>query len=154
MDHAFDPIPDMGLAIDQLGLKNAPYLLKFGEAKWLKASLEHGQFRIGSASYYDSVTLNHARRDTELERFVNPNPRSPARAALSQLAGRNDAAQKPGWFSIKYRTDYFLFSLSARYSARLFGDFAATACLIIHNPDVFRERMEQALRATEPYLTK
>lgn len=147
LDHAFDPIPDMDRVLKEYNLEAKPYLLKFGEPKWLKPSFESGRFRIASASYYDSNAHNHARRDTELERFIHLNPRNPLRAGIV-AANPSQTPSPPGnWASIASPTDYFLFSLSARYSARLFGDFASTACLVIHEPREFLTRVTNAIRA-------
>lgn len=138
-DHAFDPIPDIEQVIDKYGLRSKPYLLKFGTAKWLGPSLEKGNFRIPSASYYDSADHNHARRDTELQRFIRPNPKN---LKFVESSSR--------WTSIASPTDYLLFSLSAAYSARLFGDFAATACLVIFDPKAFVSRFIQAVTKQIP----
>jgi hypothetical protein len=142
LDHAFDPIPDMDRVLDEYGLRSKPYLLKFGEPRWLVPSIERGKFRIASASYYDSAEHNHARRDTELQRFLRPNPRCPRYVepqAASTLPKGTDSAS--GWTSIASPTDYLLFSLSAAYSSRLFGDFAATSCLVIFDPKAFLNRL-------------
>jgi hypothetical protein len=136
LDHAFDPIPDTTGALAKLRATEGPYLLKFGESKWLRRSLELGAFRIASASYYDSAAHNHARRDEELQRRTRLNPRNPLCV--------------PGTEAMTYPTDYFLFSLSASYSARLFGDFACASCLVIHDPVAFLKRMLQGVSAQWP----
>jgi hypothetical protein len=133
-EHVFDPIPDIEQVIDQYGLRSKPYLLKFGAARWLGPSLEKGKFRIASASYYDSANHNHARRDTELQRFIRPNPKN---SKFVESSGH--------WISIASPTDYLLFSMSAAYSARLFGDFAATACLVIFDPKTLVNRFTDAV---------
>jgi hypothetical protein len=147
LDHAFDPIPDVDRVLKEYNLEAKPYLLKFGEPKWLRPSFDFGKFRIASASYYDSDTHNHARRDTELERFIHLNPRNPLRAGI--VASHTSQLPSPSgnWASIASPTDYFLFSLSALYSARLFGDFASTACLVIYEPHDFLRRVKDAISA-------
>ena len=149
LDHAFDPIPDMDRAIADMGLEAKPFLLKFGDAKWLRLALDLGKMRIASASYYGSGTHNHARRDTELDRFIKLNPKdphcSPAAPALSPTP-----AISAGWTSVSSSTDYFLFSMAAAYSARLFGDFASTACLIVNEPRKFLRRVVGAITAKLP----
>jgi hypothetical protein len=146
LDHAFDPIPDMDRVLEKHNLKTKPYLLKFGESKWLRPSFDFGRFRIASASYYDSGVHNHARRDTELERFIHLNPQNPLYAGITGL-NASQASPSGNSASIKSPTDYFLFSLSAAYSARLFGDFASTACLIIHDPHQFLSKVRDAIGA-------
>ena len=135
MDHAFDPIPDMDRAFNDLRIGDKPYLLKFGKAEHLRKSLELGEFRFGSASDFDSAKHNHARRDRELERPVKLNPRNP------NISGRS---------SVSYPTDYFLFCLAARYSSRLFGDFSSSACLIIYDPKPFLQRLRNAMHSHLP----
>ena len=142
LDHAFDPIPDMDQAFDDLALTDRQCLFKFGDAHWLRIALDTGRMRIASASFYDSDSHNHARRDTELRRFFKPSPR---RLGVKQGAGAE------GWAVVASPTDYYLFSLAGAYSSRLFGDFpakdpTATACLIIHKPQRLLQRIVSTLR--------
>lgn len=146
-DHAFDPIPNMDQVFKGYNLASKPYLLKFGEPKWLRPSFKQGRFRIASASYYDSSAHNHARRDTELERLVHLNPRNPLHTSSATTTPNQAPSPGGNWTSITSPTDYFLFSLSASYSPRLFGDFASTACLVIHEPHKFLRRVTKAIRA-------
>jgi hypothetical protein len=134
LDHAFDSIPDMSRVLAGVDSAKQPCLFKFGEPKWLRQSFERGRFRIASAYYYDSVQLNHARRDTELTRQFRLNPRDPASRC----------------FEIRSPNDYLLFCLATQYSARLFGDFASSACLVIRRPAVFLMRIASALQAKLP----
>lgn len=145
LDHAFDPIPDMDRVFEEYNLEAKPYLLKFGEPKWLRQSFDLGRFRIASASYYDSDAHNHARRDTELRRFIRLNPRNPLHVAIEACQVNQTPSPLDDWVTIASPTDYFLFSLSAFYSARLFGDFASTACLVIHQPHELLRKVKDAL---------
>jgi len=141
MDHAFDPIPDMDRVLDRYHLGRKPYLLKFGELRWLTEAFELGKFRIASASYYDSDEHNHARRDTELQRFVRTHPRwlaEPSRVPSDK------------WSSVSSHTDYYLFSLSERYSSRLFGDFSASSCLVVFDPRSFLSRLKRSVSRSLP----
>lgn len=135
LDHSFDPIPDMDLAISRHDLQRRPYLMKFGELKWLTESLNHGRFRIASAAYYDSGEHNHARRDTELRRHLRLNPRNSAYAQPKSA---------DGWLTVDSETDYYLFSLTELYNPRLFGDFAANTCLVIFDRRKFLSRLQRA----------
>lgn len=140
MDHALDPIPDMDRVLDFHGLEKKPYLVKFGESRWLTAAIRTGKFRIASASYYDSAEHNHARRDTELERYIR---------TRSSDFGNKTIGPRGEWTSVRSPTDYYLFSLSELYTPRLFGDFAADSCLVIFDPKTFLSRLA---RATSHYL--
>lgn len=150
LDHAFDPIPDMDRALADMGLEAKPFLLKFGDARWLRLALDIGKMRIASASYYGSDAQNHARRDTELDRFVKLNPRDPHGGALTPTLSPVATSSRDGWATVSSPTDYFLFSMAAAYSARLFGDFASTACLIVHEPREFLRRVVGAIAAKLP----
>jgi hypothetical protein len=142
LDHAFDPIPDMDKVFADLGLGGRPFLLKFGDARWLRLALSDGRVRVGSASYYDSDSHNHARRDTELQRLVKLNP---TRSHVGV-----GAADPDGWSAVASPTDYFLYSMSGAYGARLFGDFASSACLVIFDPTTFLQRLTSAFKAKWP----
>jgi hypothetical protein len=145
--HAFDPVPNMDVVIAKHNLASKPYLLKFGNPFWLQRSFKKGKFRIAPASFYDSFVHNHARRDAELKRMLTPNPRDPrlkdfmASRGIIALPGK-----EPSTITIEASTDYYLFSLCGSYSSRLFGDFAATGCLVIYDPKTFLKRLEEALR--------
>ena len=141
MDHAFDPIPDIDRVLERYNLERRPYLIKFGELRWLTEAIQSGTFRIASASYYDSDEHNHARRDTELQRFIHPNPRNP---------GAEASDDSSAWSSIPAVSDYYLFSLSEQYSSRLFGDFAATSCLVIFDPKTFLSRLKRTVSLQLP----
>lgn len=135
LDHAFDPIPNIDRIIERYDLKRRPYVLKFGDFRWLSQSIEYGRFRLASAAYYDSGEHNHARRDTELRRHVKLNPRN---------SGYVASASNDGWATVDAETDYYLFSLTEKYSPRLFGDFAANACLVIFDKRTFLSRLQRA----------
>jgi hypothetical protein len=145
-EHVFDPIPNMAPVLEEHDLAGRPHLLKFGDARWLRRSLESGIFRIAPASFYESADLDHARRDTELQRLLSPNPRDP-RADRFRAKGRTCVRDGLSGVAIVSPTDYYLFSLSAVYSSRLFGDFSATACLVLLDPSSFLDRLAIAVKA-------
>jgi len=147
LEHAFDPVPQMETIIEKHKLASKPYLLKFGNPVWLRPALDLGKFRIAAASYYDSSEHNHARRDKELERILTLNPRNPRLNDLIRKLGIKVPEGKiPSSVTIKSSTDYYLFSLCASYTSRLFGDFASTGCLVIYNRDAFLERFARAVK--------
>jgi hypothetical protein len=146
LQHAFDPVPDMEAVILKRNLSSKPHLLKFGDPFWLKRSFEAGCFRIAPASFYDSPEHNHARRDTELERIIIPNPRDSRFKGF--VASRSITApprKELSTITIEALTDYYMFSLCASYSSRLFGDFSAAGCLVIHAPELFLRRLSGAV---------
>lgn len=115
LEHAFDPIPNMDRIISRYNLERRPYVMKFGELRWLRQTIESGCIRIASAAYYDSDDHNHARRDSELKRYVRLNPQNPKYSDTRT--------------SLDAQSDYYLYSLTETFTPRLFGDFAANACL-------------------------
>ncbi len=147
-----EPIPNMADVITKYDLSpKKAYLLKIGDPFWLRQSLEKGTFRVASASFYDSNIHNHARRDSELKRQLTPSPRN-ARVLefMASRGGQPPSGKVLSQLSIEAPTDYYLFSLSAAYSSRLFGDFHSTGCLVIYNPLVFLNRIAAAIK---PHLS-
>ncbi len=145
MEHAFDSIPDMDRALKENNSKKKGYLLKFGNSFFLKQSIENGRFRIASAAYYDSQEHNHARRDTELSRYCCPNPKLPEHNKYNECWSPKSLKSKELWKSVNIDTDYLLFCLSYQYSARLFGDFDSTACIVIKDPEIFIKKILTAI---------
>jgi len=148
-EHAFRPIPNMERCLE--GLRGAPFTMKFGSSDWLPDALNYGKFLLSPASYYEEKEHNHARRDIELSRRLIPNPRNPHANAF--LSSRNLIAPEgkvAGSIEIRETYDYYLFSLTSSYTSRLFGDFDADACLVIHKPTVFLQRLMQTLSKQIP----
>ncbi len=150
LDNAFEPIPDMDRVIREHNLNSKPYLLKFGEARWLNQALEYGSFRITSASYYDSDQHNHARRDTELQRFFKVKPKSRTRSEQPLGSSPLASDQAAGWANVASPTDYLLFSMCSAYASRLFGDFASSACLVVFDPKAFQARLMRTVKQRLP----
>lgn len=157
LENAFKPIPSIEAVIQKHRLAKQHYLIKFGDPKWLRLALESGKFLISPASFYEKAEHNHARRDEELTRLITPNPRDPR---LPRFLASQNLAIPPGKvvgnFTVKAKWDYYLFSLSATYSSRLFGDFSTSGCLVIHNPSLFigklTDTINKLLRGWESHM--
>lgn len=145
LEHAFAPIPNV---VPYLGrLRRGGYLLKFGKSEHLKAAFENGEFLLSPASYYERHEHNHARRDRELSRTLIPNPRNPAATAfLSRQKLSVPQGKIIGSIELREQFDYYLFSLTAGYNSRLFGDFDANACLLIYDPAAFLQRIIDGMK--------
>jgi hypothetical protein len=140
--NASNPAPNAMSAINKWGLGSRPYLLKFGDPVWLTEFFESGMVRVSSASYYDSTDHNHARRDTERSRTVYPHPANPNIPQFLKSIGQTLCeGEVCSRVVIESPTDYYLYSLSMKYSQRLFHDFNSTACLVIHDPLCFLSRL-------------
>lgn len=144
LKHVFRPMPNMTPYLERL--RGAPFIMKFGSSDWLPKALSNGKFLLSPASYYERHEHNHARRDIELSRKLLPNPRN--RDANAFLLNRDLAAPQGkvlGDIEIRETYDYYLFSLTASYNSRLFGDFNADGCLVIFEPKIFLQRLIEAL---------
>lgn len=140
LEHAFAPIPNVAPYLGRL--KRGGYLMKFGKSERLRSGFEKGKFLLSPASYYERNEHNHARRDRELSRTLIPNPRNPSAAAfLSSQKLRAPQGKVVGSIELREQYDYYLFSLTSGYSSRLFGDFDADACVFIHDPVTFFQRL-------------
>jgi hypothetical protein len=145
LEHAFAPIPHVAPYLGRL--KRGGYLMKFGKSEHLRSGFEKGKFLLSPASYYERNEHNHARRDRELSRTVIPNPRNPSAAAfLSSQKLCAPQGKVVGSIELREQYDYYLFSLTSAYSSRLFGDFDADACVLIHDPVTFFQRLIEGVR--------
>jgi hypothetical protein len=141
-EHAFNPIPKMQPHLERV--RGKQFIIKFGDSTWMSDVIDSGEFLLSPASFYEQRKHNHARRDRELSRVVIPNPRS--LHASSFISRHGLTAPKGKHFgSIELREiyDYYLFSVTSSYSARLFGDFNANACLVIHTPEIFLQKLTE-----------
>jgi hypothetical protein len=142
-EDAFKPIPNMEPHLQRV--RGSPFIIKFGDSAWMSDTIDTGEFLLSPASYYEQNKHNHARRDRELSRIVIPNPRG--KYASSFLSRRGLITPKVSVFDgveLQEDYDYYLFSLTSSYSSRLFGDFSANACLVIHKPKIFLQKLIEA----------
>lgn len=100
-------------------------LIKYGKQKWNRAIFEHGAIRLMPASSYADPSLNAATKDNELE---------------VHLFDEYGCARK---FVVN---DYYVVCMAAVYDYRLFRDFDADSCLVIHDVDEFRKRVLGAVQ--------
>lgn len=110
-------------------------LVKFGKTDHLKNMLECGKIRINPASFYSDPSLNSAQKDDELT--INLDLR-PSKITLTNLS--NGSTIKPIGnirYTVKSKTDYYVYCLSSLMSFRLFSDFGANCCLVISEPEKF-----------------
>jgi hypothetical protein len=120
------------------------YLVKYGEQRYLRPMFEKGSLRIAPASSYNDPSLNQARKDSELKVSILVDPS----AAKIELVDENTL--KPDYTidaignltaTLDCTSDYYVYCLSMEYNARLFDDFEADCCLIIHQPIKFVESL-------------
>lgn len=137
--HASD-FREYGRAIARVAVPETPYLVKYGKAAHMRAAIEKGRVRLGAASDYADPSLDAARHDHELAHEIDidlssfPWLRDDISSFRAGPSGRAVVRSE-------FPTNFLVFCASARLRARLFADFEADACLIIHDPDAFRRRL-------------
>jgi hypothetical protein len=125
-----------------------PFLVKYGEYRFLKQMLDSGELLVRAASYY----WNHATPaicDMEGQIVLQPPPN---RLRVHTLGGDGKPLHemKPIGNRIKFiaQSDHHMYCLSRELSPRLFGDFRSDSCLILKDPKSFNIRFIKALDET------
>jgi hypothetical protein len=123
---------------------------KYGEERWMREFHERGAVKITPASCYSAHTLDPARRDDEMSLtcFVGPHDYDLGMVHESILRIRADRC----WLEIEHAkpADHYLYCFSVNYRIRLFADFHANACVVIHDQDEFIRRLIPAVRKALP----
>jgi hypothetical protein len=127
-------------------------LLKFGQREYMTMLHEEGLIRLGPASGYSDDSLNPAVRDDELsyESIAQPG----AKLFVGPTGAEPPTIPIGGIHTIRMKStlpnDYYVYCLTTGRSPRLFHDFHADACVVIHKPMEFTRRMEQAVARLLP----
>lgn len=126
-------------------------MFKFGKAIHLRPMLNEGRIRIFPASYYADSSLNAAQQDGQ-ERRVILRPSKTGFPISVKRNGKEIISSKThshGQMAIELGgdQDYFVWCCSKVYEPRLFVDFEADACLLIHDHHEFARRLNKALYA-------
>lgn len=126
-------------------------LFRFSKLKFLKPLYELGELTIFPAARYSDASLLRSQHDNELARTVLADG-TKARIEHTDRAGVRHEMNAIG--SIKYqmasRTNYYVWFTTTVYDARLYDDFDADACLIIHDAERFIGRLFRAVSAALP----
>jgi hypothetical protein len=117
------------------GLAEGQVFIKFGKAEHMASLYERGELRVQAASYYATPDHNGAIRDDELSL---PLSFSLTRDdVLKFVLNPQDVPEdlKDHRMDIKYDagSDYWLYCVTTTVEPRLFVDFQADACVIIHD---------------------
>lgn len=125
-------------------------LFKFGEAKYLRPALEHGRLRIACTSFYGGSDLNSARRDGDEGRTILRPSRTGLKIFLKNTSeeiifGPAERGDKQIAVEIGGDQDFFLWCCSSTYEPRLFVDFQANSCLVIHDAKEFGKRLNTGM---------
>lgn len=131
--------------VDRQSLVRGEYLVKYGQRAHILEMLDKGLVRIAPASSYAAVEYNDAILDTELKftyNFYNSPPELISQhATVPPTLATRELIHGTTFLERTLREDYYLFCLSASYDPRLFDDFESDACMIIHSPMEFRDRL-------------
>jgi hypothetical protein len=122
-------------------------LVRYGEARFMRALFERGEVLVKPASKYDDASLNPAIRDDELSLDIY------VRSPLFGLAhDRHGSALRPAApifgriiRTLRAPTNYYVYCMAAERRTRLFADFGYDAAVIIHRPKVFIRRLGAAI---------
>jgi len=145
-------------ALESIASRQGRYsdsVAKFGNFAHLREALERGNFLITPASKYADQSLNRAQTADELV-FEHHLDMRQTRVELFDEENVNKIADlTPSSATVTRRagTDAYVFCTSRRVSARLFHDFAADGCLLIHDRKTFMRRLAHSTRAYFPEWT-
>lgn len=126
-------------------------LFRFSELKYLEPLLHEGIVRVFPAASYDDASLLTSQRDDELSRSILVD----AAEVLIEHTGR-DGVKRPikaiGSVVVTSRShaNFYVWCTTTGFDPRLFDDFKANACLVIHDAGTFIDRMIAAMSAALP----
>jgi len=122
---------------------------KFGKSEHLVPMLEQGVIRIAPAASYADSSLNSAQMDEELKHLV----RSPNERLMMNMYGTDSDGNKveivPEYgelFRYMMVPNFFVWCCGLGYDARLFHEFQADTCLVIHDQGAFTSRLNKAVQ--------
>jgi hypothetical protein len=122
-------------------------LYRYSERKWLERSLRLGEFRLRPASDYKDMESAAARTDDERHRkivLVNP-------SITHVRTGRPIVPLGDVVMSSEIATDYLTLCFAKINSDHFYQDFPGSdACLVIHNPNMFFDRVYKAIDSAIP----
>jgi hypothetical protein len=132
----------------QLKPKNPPpqsFIVKYGKIKHIEDAYNMGLIRVAPASSYNDPSLNAAVKDDELTARIDFDP------TFSGMYENSDFSKETNkrirlLMQQKSRTDYYVYCTAEELSTRLLLDFEADVALIIHDPNTFLNRLDQAMR--------
>lgn len=135
----FDPTRPPSLVGKRRG--GEAFLVRFDQAKHLRNMHERGEVRLSPAASLFAEQHNAARRDDELRKHRYT--RGEHLRATDPRTGQPIPILDSARFTSQTANYYFL-CLSNEFDADLFTAFNVDACLIIHDPVAFADRLEGA----------
>ncbi len=125
-------------------------LFRYSQKEFLDSFLSRGRICLRPASYYKDSALTDAQQDDELTRTSSPDTQryqlavgdvggstASTLGGLTNFTLRNQIKDREGRFY-----DYYVFCTSLDFRSELYPDFQANACVRIHNPEAFIQRLD------------
>lgn len=127
-----------------------PLFSKYGHREHMHSFLKHGRIRIAAASSFSSGEHNNARKDDEISFTTIATPFDYDLNTLDPAL--RELHSERGYWIIQHQRpcDYLIYCLSVSFSPRLFFDFEADSCVIIHNQDEFIKRLINKAKSKFP----
>lgn len=132
-------------------------LYKYGEAKHLRLALEKGRIRISPSLHYSDSSLNSARQDEDEGRIILRPSQTGFPILLKDQLGKvimDSSHPRQSLIALEIGGDqnFYVWCCSKAYEPRMFVDFEADACLVIHELQEFAERLNRGLYQKVPVL--
>lgn len=135
---------------------NEMALFKFGKKHYLQQAFLYGKLRIFPASFYSDPSLSAARQDSHELRLILRPSKNAYPITFEDIDGKNVWASNADHGQIAIEIggdrDYFVWCCSKHYEPRMFVDFEADACLVIHDHKEFAHRLNAALCERAKFL--
>ena len=120
-----------------------PIFVRYLRREHARAFALDGILRLAPASSYKDLTLNTARRDDEIVRWLQNGPLGVR--LVHALSGRTTSFTQTIGYGAACETDYYFVSTSQTLNPRLFSALGVDACVIIREPEQFAAALEAAL---------
>jgi len=146
-------LPKAVESFKKMNLVQGKFLLKYGKYLYLQSCLEEGKIRVMPASSYEDPSLNPAIRDAELEVKIAGIPSEINMEVFDSKTGQSKGFITPTGnvnYTLKSRTNYYVYCLADIYSLRMYGDFEADCCLVIKDPDKFLQKVIEGFNTQLP----
>src|SRR5439155_12567210 len=154
-----EPFPDLISEIAKraakklfsIAVKEGTAFIKLGKRKYMEALYETGALRVQPATRFRDRDLHGDTRDDELGiSFSLALSRDDlAKVVVNKRDVPVDAPDQRVDAHFRWPSDYWLYCVTTSVEPRLFVDFDADACVIIHDRSTFRQMLREA---SEPQL--
>ncbi len=134
-------------------------LFKFGKRTHLSDALEMGKLQVSPAASYADPSLSAARHDDgELKLVLRPSKTGFPILVRSTPSGKtlfdtSDHSRGPLTIELGGDQDYYVWCCTKIYEPRLYIEFQADACLVIHDHREFGNRLGAAVAAKASHLS-